>query len=232
MHFRSIVTFALLLQLSIPTISATPNRPSGTFHETDPTAPGSLQGRIVDVNGRPAAGLQVRLRGTVRRLTTDEQGYFQFRGLPEGNYVVEATGVGVQPLMQSVQVRSAETAKLTLTVQEDVRQLEEIKIITAKGLRERETLPDVSATAIYAGKKTEVINLAALDANLVTNNTRQVFSKTPGVMVWENDGSGMQVGVSVRGLSPNRSWEFNVRQNGVDISSDPFGYLVACSTTC
>ena len=26
------------------------------------------------------------------------------------------------------------------------------------------------------------------------------------------------------GLSPNRSWDFNVRQNGYDISADPYGY--------
>ncbi|WP_229374900.1 TonB-dependent receptor [Fibrella rubiginis] len=192
--------------------------------DTDPLDKGGLQGYVVDANGKPAGGLQVRLRGTVRRLTTDERGYFAFRDLPSGEYVVEASGIGVQPQTQTVSVRRAETATLTLTVQEDVQQLAEVSIVAAKGLRERETLPDVGATAIYAGKKTDVINLDALDANLVTNNSRQVFSKTPGVMVWENDGSGMQVGVSVRGLSPNRSWEFNVRQNGVDISSDPFGY--------
>lgn len=27
-----------------------------------------------------------------------------------------------------------------------------------------------------------------------------------------------------KGLSPNRSWEFNIRQNGYDIAADPFGY--------
>ena len=42
--------------------------------------------------------------------------------------------------------------------------------------------------------------------------------------IWENDGSGIQAGVAARGLSPNRSWEFNVRQNGYDISSEVFGY--------
>ncbi|HLG38904.1 MAG TPA: TonB-dependent receptor, partial [Chitinophagaceae bacterium] len=30
--------------------------------------------------------------------------------------------------------------------------------------------------------------------------------------------------IAARGLSPNRSWEFNVRQNGYDIAADPFGY--------
>ena len=53
---------------------------------------------------------------------------------------------------------------------------------------------------------------------------RQVLAKVPGIHIWESDPSGIQIGIAARGLSPNRSWEFNVRQNGYDISADPFGY--------
>lgn len=87
-----------------------------------------------------------------------------------------------------------------------------------------EKMLDIQDNAIFSGKKTDVIRLSNLEANLVTNNARQVFSKVPGVSVWENEGSGIQINVGVRGLSPNRSWEFNTRQNGYDISSDVFGY--------
>lgn len=85
-------------------------------------------------------------------------------------------------------------------------------------------LPQIQGTEIYAGKKNEVINMSEINADLSTNNSRQVFSKVPGLSIWENDGSGIQTGISTRGLSPNRSWEFNVRQNGYDISSEVFGY--------
>lgn len=85
-------------------------------------------------------------------------------------------------------------------------------------------MPDLKNNVIYTGKKNEVIQLNRLNADLSTNNTRQVFAKVPGMSIWENDGSGIQVGVATRGLSPNRSWEFNVRQNGYDISSEVFGY--------
>ncbi|MFN8361466.1 MAG: TonB-dependent receptor [Candidatus Kapaibacterium sp.] len=87
-----------------------------------------------------------------------------------------------------------------------------------------ERMPDVKNGIIYAGKKTEVIQLDKILADVSTNNARQVFAKVPGISIWENDGSGIQVGVAARGLSPNRSWEFNVRQNGYDISSEAFGY--------
>jgi Fe(3+) dicitrate transport protein len=105
-----------------------------------------------------------------------------------------------------------------------VQQLGEIEINGHKPIGGTERQPDVKDHVIYAGKKTEVVVLANSHADLSSGNMRQVLAKVPGVSVWENDGSGIQVNIAARGLSPNRSWEFNMRQNGYDISSDPFGY--------
>jgi Fe(3+) dicitrate transport protein len=91
-------------------------------------------------------------------------------------------------------------------------------------------LSPIQGTNIYSGKKNEVIQLNQLDADLSSNNYRQIMAKVPGVSIWESDGSGIQTSVSTRGLSPNRSWEFNVRQNGFDISSEVFGYPEAYYT--
>ncbi len=87
-----------------------------------------------------------------------------------------------------------------------------------------EPMNDIENTSIFAGKKSDQILVSETGANLATNNARQVFGKVAGVSVWENDGSGIQVSIATRGLNPNRSWEFNTRQNGYDISSDVFGY--------
>jgi Fe(3+) dicitrate transport protein len=101
-----------------------------------------------------------------------------------------------------------------------------LKSVDIQGFRERgrEWLPERDGLVLLAGKKTELIRLDDLGANTVQNQSRQLFGKAPGISVWESDGSGMQIGVGSRGLSPNRSWEFNVRQNGYDIAADPFGY--------
>ena len=85
-------------------------------------------------------------------------------------------------------------------------------------------LRSIEGTAIYAGKKTDVIEPAEMNANLATNNARQVFSKIAGLNIWESDGAGIQLGIGVRGLSPNRTSNINVRQNGYDISADALGY--------
>ncbi|MBM3920717.1 MAG: TonB-dependent receptor [Sphingomonadales bacterium] len=85
-------------------------------------------------------------------------------------------------------------------------------------------LPEIVGTQIYAGKKNNLILLKNLNAIVVNNSMRQIMAKVAGIHVWESDASGIQIGIAARGLSPNRSWEFNNRQNGYDIASDPFGY--------
>ncbi|WP_051718534.1 TonB-dependent receptor family protein [Hymenobacter sp. IS2118] len=82
----------------------------------------------------------------------------------------------------------------------------------------------VDGTTITAGRRNELIKPREVNANLAQNSMRQVMARIPGLVVWENDGSGQQINVATRGLSPNRSWEFNVRQNGYDVSADAFGY--------
>ena len=89
-------------------------------------------------------------------------------------------------------------------------------------------IPDsIYGMRIVAGKKMEVILLNGREMDLSTNNYRQVFRKTPGIFVSEHDASGLQTSISTRGLSANRSWEFNMRQNGYDIAADPSGYAEA-----
>ena len=85
-------------------------------------------------------------------------------------------------------------------------------------------LKNVEKVAIYAGKKSEVILVDRLTANLATGTPRQVYKTVAGLNIWENDGSGLQLNIGARGLDPNRTSNFNTRQNGYDISADALGY--------
>src|SRR5215204_734456 len=102
--------------------------------------------------------------------------------------------------------------------------LPDITVVGRFSKSDYQQLPEVVGTSIYAGKKNSLIVLDNVQGNVVTNTMRQVLAKIPGIHIWESDPSGIQIGIAARGLSPNRSWEFNVRQNGYDIAADPFGY--------
>ncbi len=97
-------------------------------------------------------------------------------------------------------------------------------------LDETGNLPAIDGVRIYGGKKSAFVSPEKLNIDLSSNNSRQLFGRIPGIMVWESDGSGIQTGIATRGLSPNRSWEFNMRQNGYDMASDVFGYPEAYYT--
>ena len=119
------------------------------------------------------------------------------------------------------------TAQTTPLKNNDTLHLKYLPDITIVGRGSRsdyQQMPEIVGTNIYAGKKSALIVLDNVKGNVVTNTMRQVLAKVPGVHVWESDPSGIQIGIAARGLSPNRSWEFNVRQNGYDIAADPFGY--------
>ncbi len=102
--------------------------------------------------------------------------------------------------------------------------LPDITVVGRYSKSDFQQMPEVVGTSIYAGKKNALIVLDNVQGNVVTNTMRQVMAKVPGIHIWESDPSGIQIGIAARGLSPNRSWEFNVRQNGYDIAADPFGY--------
>ena len=104
------------------------------------------------------------------------------------------------------------------------KNLPEITVVGRGSKSDYQQMPEIVGTNINAGKKSTLIVLDNVQGNVANNTKRQVLAKVPGIHIWESDPSGIQIGISARGLSPNRSWEFNVRQNGYDIAADPFGY--------
>ena len=105
-----------------------------------------------------------------------------------------------------------------------IKYLPDVTVVGRNSKSDYQQMAEVVGTNIYAGKKNALIVLDNVQGNVVSNNMRQVLAKVPGIHIWESDPSGIQIGIAARGLSPNRSWEFNIRQNGYDIAADPFGY--------
>ena len=116
---------------------------------------------------------------------------------------------------------------ISLSAQQDTLEGKLLDNIVVKGYRFNETaakLSEVHGTYIIGGHKSEVLQVQDLPANLAEKTGRQLFAKVPGAFIYDMDGSGNQINVSTRGLDAHRSWEFNVRQDGVMINSDIYGY--------
>jgi len=115
--------------------------------------------------------------------------------------------------------------KISILLPSRVQNLSEVVIIARKKrIFQLRRLKDFEGTSVFAGKKSEVINLNGSMANLASNNSRQIYSQIAGLNIFQNDDAGLQLNIGGRGLDPNRSSNFNTRQNGYDISADVLGY--------
>jgi Fe(3+) dicitrate transport protein len=190
----------------------------------------AVQGKILDQEQKPVPGVSVIVEGTVRGVQSDENGDFVIKDLPVGTYSLKTTMIGFKTQSLPFSIGKDEIENLDFALVANDIWLESFELMASRGMNGQGRLPEVEDFRINAGRKNEVIRLGEIDANLAMNNSRQIFGRTPGISIWENDGSGIQLGVASRGLSPNRSWEFNVRMNGYDITPDPMGYPEAYFT--
>lgn len=180
----------------------------GTLREGAETIPGAL----------------VRLYPTEQVEVSDDNGFFRFGRLAPGTYRLEVSLLGYQTHRDTLSL-TEQGVRLDIPLEAAVNVLtQEVLVVGQNTETISGRLSDVSGTAIYASKKTELINVRNLNANLATNNTRQIYARIPGLNIWEYDRGGLQLGIGGRGLSPNRSSNFNIRQNGYDISADALGY--------
>ena len=168
-------------------------------------------------------GAVVRLYPTDAVEISNDNGFFRFGKITPGRYRLEVSSMGFKPRVDTLTVTD-EGLKLDLRLDEAGGVLINEVTVTGQNSDVSGKLSDVLGTSIYASKKTEFINVKNLNANLATNNSRQIYARIPGLNIWEYDRGGLQLGIGGRGLSPNRSSNFNIRQNGYDISADALGY--------
>lgn len=190
----------------------------------DVAAQVTVRGTVTDTTGTPMYGVTVHLEGRTESLHTDEQGRYQFKNLRPGPKTVICFMLGHGTEKRTIDPKNGE-----LTLDFVLRPLAvKMADVTVTAKRDEPfaltRLLPVEGTAVYAGRKTEVVNLSSSNANLATNSARQAFARVAGLNIWESDCGGLQIGVGGRGLSPSRNESFNTRQNGYDIAADALGY--------
>ena len=116
------------------------------------------------------------------------------------------------------------------TAQDALRTLDTM-VVTAESeadeTNQQGWLPDVAGAAIFAGKKTAVIDMDAQPRN-VGNNYRQALSQTPSLLLAEE--SSPLVSIGYRGLNPHRAQFTQVLRDGIPIHADQMGYPEAYYT--
>lgn len=184
----------------------------------------NLSGVVLDAElNRPISDAEVFNKEINYLIRTSSKGQFQFENLKPGTYHIVIFVAGYNVLEQTIELTENTVIKLALEPYSD-----ELSEVTISQKREEvfslNRLNPVEGTAIYAGKKSEVVLLDQIVGNVSANNARQIYSQVVGLNIYENGDAGLQLNVGGRGLDPNRTANFNTRQNGYDISADVLGY--------
>ena len=154
--------------------------------------------------------------------STDKKGYYEFLTSKNKMNLIYLL-VGSQFIEKEIDIKP--NTEINIFFKKETKILSEV-IIKGQKIKEFQLkrLKDVEGTSIYAGKKTEVILVDQSMANLASNNARQIYNQISGLNIYQNDDAGLQLHIGGRGLDPNRTSNFNTRQNGYDISADVLGY--------
>lgn len=157
-----------------------------------PIRRGNLSGKVLYNNGAPAEMAVIIIKGTKSYTTTNEQGNFQFEGLPLGKiYHLE-----IKPY-----------AGESYTAQADLRQSAQqitIKIKANEGI----SLSEVVVAGKSQGKQTQeqgfAMNvIATKEASLQNIQTTELLGRSVGVKIRQSAGLGSDMNIYLNGLSGN-----------------------------
>ncbi|WP_373059339.1 TonB-dependent receptor domain-containing protein [Zunongwangia sp. H14] len=184
----------------------------------------SLSGTVTSSNtGEPVPNAEIWNKTNGKLTIANENGEFQISSIKEGTYVFAVFSYEYEIVQREISIIQNTEANFQLSPLAE--SLSEVMITNRReqifALRK---LRKVEGTAIYAGKKSEVVLMDKVSGNLAANNARQIYSQVVGLNIYDNGDAGLQLNIGGRGLDPNRTQNFNTRQNGYDISADVLGY--------
>ena len=185
---------------------------------------GNIKGSITDDLKSPLQQVNIVLDKTNFNTTTNGKGEYIISNIPPGYYGIIISHIGYQSIKREIIVKKNETVEYSYALQASTGEIPSVEVYGERRLSNIARLPEISGTTIYSGKRNEVLLLDSMNADFAQNRARDVFGRVPGISSWELDGSGTQTSVAARGLSPHRSWEFNVNQNGYNVNNDLYGY--------
>ena len=186
------------------------------------TTQSQVSGTVLSEDDTPINNVQIYNSSGGIITETNAKGYFEFSINQEE---IKVLFYSENFKLKELVISKNKSLNLQITLNAFSEELSEIQIkARKKKIFELKRLKDVVGTSIYAGKKTEVVLVAQSMANLASNNARQIYGQVAGLNIFQNDDAGLQLNIGGRGLDPNRTSNFNTRQNGYDISADVLGY--------
>ncbi len=166
---------------------------------------GAIEGTVTDqATGQPLEAARVLLIGTGRIETTNREGHYRVRGVPEGSYQVQVIRLGFRPVTDTANVAPGETVTLDFAMEPAPVQLEEI-VTTATGEQRKLEVANAVSTIDAA---------AVAEESPITEFGNLLSGRAAGVTVQKAGGTtGSGTRIRIRG------------SNSVSLSNEPLYYI-------
>ncbi|MFO7701995.1 MAG: TonB-dependent receptor [Psychroflexus maritimus] len=183
----------------------------------------SLQGKVLsEENQKPIKNVQIWDTSSGKTALSDEEGNFKFESLAAGQrslvFLIDDYAYDEKIINLEADADILFRLKQSISLSEVVIQAKKRELFQLRRLN------DVEDLQVNAGKKNEVVLVGQMIGNKSNSNARQVYAQVAGLNIYESTNCGLQLSIGGRGLDPNRTSNFNTRQNGYDISADVLGY--------
>ncbi len=174
---------------------------------------GTIEGKIVsDKEKEPLAFVSVNLNETTGTLT-NEDGYFKFRELEEGDYIVSLQYIGYDKLVkENIHLdESNPSVNLgTLTLEERASQIQEVTITHLR-----------SEFSERYNNSNSLVSKQQLD-RIQPIGTEEILKNVPGVNVAGDMGISNRLNVGIRGSYPRRSDKILILEDGTPVAPAPY----------
>lgn len=159
----------------------------------------SIEGKIIDSNKTPLPSITILLETTSYGTSSDEDGNFSFTNIPEGSYVIVASGVGYEAKTTSIQIQKGRTIYVELQLNEGETALQEVVVEAIPLARESKSVTRTSTALINVPKQVQVVDRATIeDQQMFTMD--QALKNVAGVNI-----SGSNGAMNIRGFDSNAS---------------------------
>lgn len=170
---RTLLLFALLLFCALATQAQDLRTVTGTVH---------------DAAGQPVPMLTVALEGTTIGANTNDNGYFELKGIQPGTYTLRVGGVGYGSIRQQVDLTNS-NANFDLSIKQTQQALQEVIVSAGRTVEALDETP----ASVY------VLNSRALQVqSQISTNISNILAQTvPGLAI--NSNTTSNVGQTLRG---------------------------------
>ncbi|GMN09781.1 TonB-dependent receptor [Croceitalea sp. MTPC9] len=170
---------------------------------------GNIQGTISDENGIYVPGANVYISSISKGAISDFDGRFTLVGVPEGTYSLQISYLGYANVEQEVTVADGETAVVSVTMNSQNFELEEVQV-SAYGISGQAKALNTQRTNL------NITNVVSTDqiGKFPDANIGDAVKRIPGITMQVDQGEARNI--IVRGLSPQLN---SVTLNGSRIPS-------------